>query len=185
MNRELLSSSLGWTLAVDPGVRYAAVALFRDGRLTRCALVPGGDRPAGELDREPASARHAAKVGRAVAAWLGETPYGLALWVELAQAYERRTATHANVTRLRRTATEVYRAVAAGRADVTRHEVAPFAWKGQVPKHVHHARIERVLAPAERRLARGLDHNVWDAIALGLFAVGRVGRGGTTADPLR
>lgn len=166
-------------LAVDPGVRYAAAALFVDGRLVRAALLPGGDRPAGDLDRGPATTRHAAAVGRAVAAWLGPAPAGLEVWVELAQAYAHRTATHANVTRLRRTAAEVFRAVKLGRADVTRHEVTPGAWKGQVPKHVHHARVLELLDATERRRAAGHDHNVLDAIALGLFALGRTGRGGT------
>ena len=59
----------------------------------------------------------------------------------------------------------------------------PHAWKGNVPKAVHHRRARKLLAPAELAL---LDQDfgdgvldVWDAVALELFATGRCGRGGT------
>ena len=55
----------------------------------------------------------------------------------------------------------------------------PRIWKGNVPKKVHHRRLRSVLTPDElKAVAANADHNVWDAIGLGLFATGRTRRGG-------
>lgn len=59
-------------------------------------------------------------------------------------------------------------------AGATLLQVTPSAWKGQVPKDVHHAKVRRDLTPGEiltvdRDLAAyapGMRHNAWDAIAL-------------------
>lgn len=58
-------------------------------------------------------------------------------------------------------------------------------WKGEVPKTVHHDRVERALLPQERlywppRSAKGKDvgNDVRDAICLGMFATKRTRRGG-------
>lgn len=51
--------------------------------------------------------------------------------------------------------------------------VTPGEWKGQVPKNIHHRRIEPQLTEAMRRDINSvpaiLRHNVLDAIALGLW----------------
>ena len=61
--------------------------------------------------------------------------------------------------------------------------VRPHAWKGNVAKKVHHKRGHRALTPAERVLLQadyGDAHlDVWDAICIELWALGRTGRGGT------
>lgn len=53
--------------------------------------------------------------------------------------------------------------------------VLPTSWKGQVPKTIHHDRVNAALAETERAIvarvaksanARGYDDNVWDAVAL-------------------
>lgn len=86
------------------------------------------------------------------------------------------------------------------RAPVIAHE--PNAWKATVKKPVHHHRLWRVLSPAERFLlpvgvAAVIDaacksyartgkvtkyehhwHNLLDAVGVGLFHLGRTGRGG-------
>lgn len=63
----------------------------------------------------------------------------------------------------------------------------PMSWKGSVPKDVHHGRIAKHMllggTPREREIWTTFsefkkDHNVRDAIALNLFAIGRVKRGG-------
>ena len=62
------------------------------------------------------------------------------------------------------------------------------AWKGNVPKTVHHRRVLDTLRPAEAALAAHLldplqaayQDDAADAIAMGLFETGRVGRGGVT-----
>lgn len=61
------------------------------------------------------------------------------------------------------------------------HSYHPHEWKGQLPKSVHHERIKKRLSPAELdRIelpkAKTLAHNVWDAVALGLYHLGRVDR---------
>ena len=62
----------------------------------------------------------------------------------------------------------------------------PSAWKGNVPKVVHHRRCWAVLHPRERTILRGApnqrgyEHDIHDAVALGLTALGRVRRGGLT-----
>lgn len=63
--------------------------------------------------------------------------------------------------------------------------VTPKEWKGDLPKDVHHDRVEAWLAetaPWEelalwRSLKRKIDHNARDAFALNLFATGRLKRG--------
>lgn len=53
------------------------------------------------------------------------------------------------------------------------YSVAPNHWKGQVPKNIHHERYEPRLTPAMRScinvVAPGLQHNVRDAICMGLW----------------
>lgn len=56
--------------------------------------------------------------------------------------------------------------------------VRPSEWKGQVPKEAHHDRVKGRLGPGELLnvalpSAASLHHNVWDAVALGLWALGR------------
>jgi len=50
----------------------------------------------------------------------------------------------------------------------------PAEWKGQVPKPVMIERIKRSLSESERERVeipkvRSLEHNVWDAVGIGLF----------------
>jgi hypothetical protein len=56
----------------------------------------------------------------------------------------------------------------------------PNEWKGQAPKDVHHNRAMRQLSEEESRripdMAVSLRHNMMDAVALGLFHLGRLRR---------
>lgn len=62
--------------------------------------------------------------------------------------------------------------------------VRPMRWKGCVPKRIHHRRIGDVMTRAEKDLLtaacrtvhRDLQHNVIDAIGIGLWDVGRLPR---------
>lgn len=57
--------------------------------------------------------------------------------------------------------------------------VSPSAWKGQVPKKIHGRRILEALEDTEKKSALSIDnHNTIDAIGLGLWVLGRLGRGG-------
>ena len=53
----------------------------------------------------------------------------------------------------------------------------PHEWKGNVPKHIHHRRIERALEPEEQEEWRSLDHNAKDAVGIGLYYLQRTRRG--------
>jgi hypothetical protein len=60
--------------------------------------------------------------------------------------------------------------------------VTPSHWKGQLPKDVQHARMLKVLTPAELHIMNAccapvkasLRHNVYDAVCLGLVRLGRM-----------
>jgi hypothetical protein len=56
----------------------------------------------------------------------------------------------------------------------------PNEWKGQVPKDVHHRRAMRLLSEEESKripeMAATSRHNMMDAVALGLFRLGRLRR---------
>lgn len=47
-------------------------------------------------------------------------------------------------------------------------------WKGQLPKHVVNARIERVLSKKICARLRSMPPDAWDAVGIGLFKHGRM-----------
>lgn len=57
--------------------------------------------------------------------------------------------------------------------------VEPAEWKAQVPKEITRKRIETLLGSTEKVLIKkgGEMHNVYDAIGIGLFALGRAKKG--------
>lgn len=57
--------------------------------------------------------------------------------------------------------------------------VEPAEWKAQVPKDICRRRIEGLLTDAEKAVIKkgGEMHNVYDAIGIGLFALGRAKKG--------
>ncbi len=70
------------------------------------------------------------------------------------------------------------RLIAAG---VQTELVLPTTWKGQVPKDIHHLRVDATLSTHERHVVcpigklpgeRGYSEDVWDAIALAKWAFG-------------
>jgi len=60
--------------------------------------------------------------------------------------------------------------------------VFPATWKGQLKKHVCHARIDLALTPGERKiipkLAKTYLHNMLDAVGIGLWYLGRLPKSG-------
>ena len=146
-----------WTVAIDPAARGFAWALLRDGG----ALAGAG------LGARPEDI---------------PIPAGKVEWVmERPQNYARFGVAHKDLDRLRATLAALA-AFAKGRGDAI-HYVTPFAWKGNVPKRIHHNRLASKLRAGDVFLASpadpGYDHNVSDAVTLGFTHVGRIGRGGT------
>lgn len=50
-------------------------------------------------------------------------------------------------------------------------------WKGSVPKKIHNSRVLALLSDSERAILPSRDHNMIDAVGLGLWALGRMRRG--------
>ena len=59
--------------------------------------------------------------------------------------------------------------------------VLPHAWKGSAPKDVVEKRVRKTLAPDELQLVAGAKKSdVWDAVGVGLWALGRYDKSGRT-----
>lgn len=157
----------GYLVSVDPGVHAVGIAFFIDRRLCSAAYVGGEWR--GHRLPQVAFDAVAGALPRA---------YEITLVVEVPQVYGHGGAgkgedpndlidlalvVGAFVGYLRPVALTIYR---------------PREWKGQVPKDVMTRRIKEKLAPEEvakvRLPARGKQHNVWDAVGIGLKKLGRL-----------
>ncbi len=145
------------TLAIDPGVKHLGVALFEDETLVYATLLKTGDAQAlselffvhGPPDR---------------------------VVIELPQVYAR-SKSKGDPNDLIAVAV----VVGALTACLKNAElIKPRVWKGTVDKSVFLKRILGKLEPGELallpKLAKSLVHNVQDAVGIGLFAVGRLGK---------
>jgi hypothetical protein len=133
--------------AVDPGRDYYAAARFANSEVTHVLMeVPG----------------------------VFIHPPGQGLVIEMPQVYRTGQARLKDVTELAFSAG----AIAARYENVIRY--LPAEWKGQVPKNIHQARIMAALTQSERKILDGIKkkdlQHILDAIGLGLFHLGRLGR---------
>jgi len=160
-------------VALDPG-RDAGVALFVGGRLVAARLLDG---------RVPAG-------GVSGIGDLGLLDGDAEVVVELPVIYTggRSRAPGQDLVVLAYRAGRLVEAVLAalGPRTVKVSEIAPAAWKAQVPQDVLEPRIRGRLDADEAALivdaahcAASKAHNVLDAAGIGLWRVGRMGRGGT------
>lgn len=109
---------------------------------------------------------------------------GEVLWVlERPQKYSSFSTAHKDLDRLERTLGRL-RDLASSRGERV-VEYTPHAWKGNVPKHIHHKRMLRNIDPEERRIlpgapspGGGYPDDLYDAVALGLTYLDRIRRGG-------
>lgn len=151
-------------VAVDPGLRGCGVAIFERTELAAAAYVRNpveGSGPAAWLG-----------VAVAVREWLsGRTPLSAALVLEKPQVY-RAGQSKGDPGDLIELA-GVDGAIAGIRSWSSATAYLPRVWKGQVPKEIHHARINGLLVPDERAriepCPKSLMHNVFDAIGIGMF----------------
>lgn len=133
-------------IAVDPGVHACGVAWFKDSHLFRVEY---------RSDQLPWSAFHCVcelpeQRGRSTNVRMSDI-------IDLALSAGRMTGAYSDCE---------YR--------------TPSQWKGQMPKSVQHRRMWKALGLSEVELllslglAKGLLHNVYDAVSLGLVALGRM-----------
>ena len=145
-------------VAIDPGVKNLAWAQFEGGALSLCGLS--------QKDHPTAHAR-------AVKRLCGLCPDVLVL----EQMTPRDIPNAADLIAVSHTGAYVAGAL---RPVVLLYPTAQ-EWKGSVPKRIHHPRLAAKLTPAERavvaeaavRVPASLLHNVWDAVGLGLWGLGR------------
>jgi len=150
----------GVTIAIDPAARGFAWARYDGGVLVGCGNIPKADLERVLPDRG--------------ARWVMETP----------QNYGTFGVAHGDLDKLRDTLREIE--VWARSNGGTISYVKPFTWKGNVPKQIQHKRVFAILGETEQAIVgkpygAKYDHNTYDAVALGLWASGRAGRGSTNA----
>ncbi len=165
----------GRALAIDLGVRYLGTSWWDGGRLVEAVRLDPGARSDGAartlLARELADRLARYEVADApLVQIVCETP----------QDYVARTSVRTALDRMRSTLDAV-RAATGPRSRWTL--VRPAEWKANVPKTVHHERARWLLRPDERDLVPWHDPDVADAVALGLWVLGRAGRGGARPGP--
>lgn len=152
-------------LTIDPGAHLVGWASFEDGRLARCGLVRESKLGLGHAIAERFQSNGA---------------YCDRVVIELPQVYGRRSPIDPNDL--------ITLAVTVGRvAQALGHAtpiefVHPHAWKGSVPAEVMLKRIASRLDTGEAhtlhttKVPASLEHNVIDAIGIGLWALKRLGR---------
>ena len=168
-------------LAVDPGWNLGW-ALFDNGTLYSCGLVsPKSDPSEGTFCRAHVVASHV------FCCALPPTKTPIDLVIEYPQVYRQ--------GQLKGDPNDLLPLVAIGQAVAQKlaYELDDFTildrikaphphdWKGSVPKDIMQKRIERALSTAEVQTAlagmpkaRTKQHNVWDAIGIGLWALDRL-----------
>jgi len=137
-------------VTIDPGVHKSAIALWGGGRLLF----------ADDL-KNPEVFRVVDRVG------------AVRLVIESPVLYPTKRKQHKDVGDLLAVVNKI-KALA-----VQARGVSPAEWKGQVPKKIHGDRIFNELTKEEILAVVSIkNHNTIDAIGLGLWVLGRLGRGG-------
>ena len=159
-------------ISLDPGVKVAGVAIFEDNELSRAFLVQGGNWYL-----------TAQEVWRQI---LDGYPFGIRglnpeLAVEIPQIYNTRKIDVNDLITLSLMAGAFVGQIAERVVSIRTY--LPSQWKGQVPKSVMTKRTKNKLSPEERARvelpsARGLQHNVWDSIGIGLHHLRKNRRAG-------
>lgn len=152
-------------IAVDPGVHNSGWSSFVEEPDGSWRMVEAGFIPSGLWIDEP------------LKVW----PYEqLTFIIEQPEKYPTKKIYHADLDSLNAVVAMLEQYAREHNWQV--EKVKPAAWKGQVPKKVHHHRITNELNQVELDSIwwpiDSLSHNVLDAIGLGLYQVKRLGRGG-------
>lgn len=156
-------------IAVDPGLHHCGVSVWDGaGRLIDARLVKNTVDMPGPLNAQP--------MARAVAAETCLPDADLVIEVPQVYPFGHGKGNPNDLIDLS--------AVAGGCMALAGGQVSyylPRQWKGQVPKEISHARALVQLTDVEKTAIvlckpAGLMHNVYDAVALGLFHVVKTGR---------
>ncbi len=167
----------GILISVDPGIRGCGVALFDGGKLVRAAYVKSPAKTGN-------NAAACVSMGLAVYSWTDRTaPDALALeWPQVYASRIREGSSKADPNDL--LALCGVDSVIAALYDLPTAMVtcfAPAEWKGQMSKEACQGRIIGRLSAAELEIVMSvsppsLRHNVFDAVGIGLFRLGRFDR---------
>lgn len=159
-------------VSIDPGVHSSALAVWY-------APTSGFETSRGILYRAGLStpcggSQGATGVFDLLASWgASQAP----VVIEVPVKYPTRRSTHRDVERM----LAVVRELKAAYPPASWFEVSPFGWKGNTPKGIQGARILSALTKVEHDAVtwpkKALRHNVVDAIGIGLWRLGRLGRG--------
>lgn len=161
-------------VAVDPGLRACGAALYVDGALCAAAYVASHSTAKG------APAWHAMAHAVHNRVWQDWKVYPNRFLVEHMQVYTGQPVPSADLLDVQSVSAMLCN-MFWSQCEGAVQAVLPATWKGQVPKHIHHARVLKELSPAETvvlqkgflGVRKDLQHNVLDAVALGLYGVGR------------
>ncbi len=156
-------------LSLDPGIRGCGVGLWEASKLVRCDYVKGAHATDSVLAAAFAMARQ-------VRAWAPNDVSFLAL--EWPQVYRSGKQKGDNNDLLALAAVEG--ALVALFPDAAFEVFKPAQWKGQVPKNIMCRRIIEHLTVEEKKVYAGaeviksLEHNMIDAVGIGLAALRRL-----------
>jgi hypothetical protein len=156
-------------LAIDPGLRGCGVALYRASILVEAAYVRGpvagrGPEAWGIMADNVLLAFQASRLAK---------PLDVVLESQKIYTVGKSQGRPDDLLELRGVMATIARDYATLGGRVVSY--LPSEWKGQVPKEVHHRRLQAAVSPTERTiinqalhgLAASLAHNVWDAVGLG------------------
>jgi hypothetical protein len=137
-------------IAIDPGVQKCGVAAFDDGKLVRANWIPGHSLWAVFLKAD----------------------WNAALAIERMQVYKVSKGDPNDLILV----SEMVGYLTAGFTVTSFYK--PRTWKGQVPKTVIQKRVSKALDEAEFKVLMPWfnNHNVVDAVGIGLFHLGRIGK---------
>lgn len=159
--------------AIDPGLRACGLAVFKDAVLIEAQLVPGS---VDALDHHAWRAM-GLSMARALTYHAATPGEERRLVIEFPQIYEARAHSKGPAEDLLQVASVV--AAITTNTTWTCRLFRPAQWKGQKPKPPMEALTRTRITPFElskiQLPAKSLAHNVWDAVAMGLWYLDREG----------
>lgn len=167
-----------YSIGIDCGIRYIGISVFKDASLEHCGLLES--RNSSEFEAEVLHG-----LIEALKAWEGlqylSTKELLRVTIEYPEQYAHSPVPRSSVQGL---------AYTAGGLSLFFKErfnseiklIYPKEWKGQVPKDIFLGRIKSRMSEKELMvldscsLPKSKEHNVVDAIGIGLYSLGRLKR---------